>query len=86
MNFWRNSQRPLTPPPSRSFFWENVLQIFSEIHDQNSGWISTKFAMNFFRLEMTLPLETIWQNVYKNGHFATLYRVLGQVPTVLDKA
>ena len=36
--------------------WENMLQFFlSQIHDQNSGWISAKFAMKFFKHRCPTP-------------------------------
>ena len=53
MNFLRNSEQPLTLLP---LFQEDILRFFSsEIHDESSGCISTKFAMKFFRSEMSLP-------------------------------
>ena len=35
--------------PPCPLLWENILQIFPEIHDQNFAWISTKFAMIFLK-------------------------------------
>ena len=47
MNFRKISKRPLTPAP----FSEKILRFFPQ-----TGCTSTKFAMKFFRSEMTPPL------------------------------
>ena len=58
MNFRKISKRPLIPPPP--LFQKNSLRFFPQ-----TGCTRTKFAMKFFRWEMTPPAPPFWKKILR---------------------